>query len=263
MTAPDWASTLGLIRSLAIYYGQPWKSARLRRFYAALVRPGDLAFDVGAHVGNRSRALAAAGARVIALEPQPLFQGVLRRLLPSSAVLLPQAVGARPGRTTLAISRRHPTVSTLSTAWIDRVSTDDGFRGVAWDRTVEVEVTTLDALIERFGRPAFVKIDVEGLEPEILAGLSTPVQSLAFEYLPAALEGAEACIGRLSTLGDYVYNRVVGEEHRFCHADWMAGPAMMQVLRADTSGRSGDVYARLRGTREIAPGRAPTSTTMP
>lgn len=264
MTIPDWASTVGLLRSLAIYYGQPWKTGRLRRLYATLVKPGDLAFDIGAHVGNRSRALAAVGGRVISLEPQPLFEGVLRRLLPPAAVLVPQAVAANPGRMTLAVSRRHPTVSTLSADWIDRVSSDEGFRQVAWDRTVEVEVTTLDALIDRFGRPAFVKIDVEGLEPEILAGLSTPVAALAFEYLPAALDGTEACIDRLAVLGDYVFNRVEGEDHRFLHADWMTGPAMMQVLRAETSRRSGDVYARLRdGNSRIAPGSAPTSTTAP
>ncbi|WP_181704258.1 FkbM family methyltransferase [Chthonobacter albigriseus] len=263
MTLPDAASLIGLGRSLAIYYGRPWKSAELRRFTRELVGPGDLAFDIGAHVGNRSRALVAAGARVVALEPQPLFRAVLRRLLPPGTVILPEAVGSREGRMTLNVSRRHPTVSTLSTGWIAEVSADAGFRKVAWDRAIEVDVTTLDRLIERYGRPRFIKIDVEGLEPEILAGLSQPVPMVAFEYLPAALHGAEACIARLQQLGDYVFNRVEGERHRFLHDDWMAGAAMLRVLHeAAGNGRSGDVYARLRAS-ESTPGSAPTTATSP
>ncbi|HMK12241.1 MAG TPA: FkbM family methyltransferase [Acidimicrobiales bacterium] len=40
------------------------------------------------------------------------------------------------------------------------------------DRSIWVAVTTLDELIARRGAPRFTKIDVEGCEPEVLAGLS-------------------------------------------------------------------------------------------
>jgi hypothetical protein len=49
------AGALGLARSLAIYHGQPWRTRALNRHYAEFVGPGDLAFDVGAHVGNHTR----------------------------------------------------------------------------------------------------------------------------------------------------------------------------------------------------------------
>ena len=76
---------LGLIRSLAVYHAVPLRQPRLRRLYAKFAGPGDLAFDLGAHVGNRTRALAALGCRVVALEPQPDFA----RLLRAGAVDLP------------------------------------------------------------------------------------------------------------------------------------------------------------------------------
>ena len=57
---------------------------------------------------------------------------------------------------------------------------------------MDVAVTTLDALIARFGVPAFIKIDVEGAEPDVLAGLSHAVPVLSFEYLPRALALAVA-----------------------------------------------------------------------
>jgi FkbM family methyltransferase len=243
-----WPALAGLARSLAIYYGQPWKSRALARFYAGLVRPGDLAFDVGAHVGSRTRILRRLGCRVVALEPQPLFHRFLARTLPRAGiVLLPQAVAARSGRMPLAVSSRHPTVSTLSEDWIGTVSATEGFAGVAWDRTVDVSVTTLDALIADHGRPAFVKIDVEGMEAEILAGLSQPLPLVAVEYLPAALGVAVACIDRLEALGPVEFNRVEGEGARFAHADWLDGAAMKAVLAAlPPSARSGDLYARAR-----------------
>jgi hypothetical protein len=103
-----WA---GLARSLVIYRARPWRIPRLARFYRGIVAPGDLAFDIGAHAGNRTWALVRAGARVVAVEPQRLFHAFLARDLPSQVTLLPVALGATPGRAELAVSRLHPTVS--------------------------------------------------------------------------------------------------------------------------------------------------------
>ncbi|MEZ4639279.1 MAG: hypothetical protein R2856_30675 [Caldilineaceae bacterium] len=38
----------GLVRSLIIYYAQPWRAVQARRFYTRYIRRGDLCFDVGA-----------------------------------------------------------------------------------------------------------------------------------------------------------------------------------------------------------------------
>ena len=70
----------GVARSLAIYYGRPWRFRRMDAFYARIIRPGDLCFDLGAHVGNRVRSWRALGARVVAVEPQPALVRVLRLL---------------------------------------------------------------------------------------------------------------------------------------------------------------------------------------
>ncbi len=242
------AGGMGLTRSLAIYYGQPWRRRALARFYGELIKPGDLVFDIGAHVGSRARTLHGLGARVVAVEPQPAFARFLAATMPSERmVLVTEAVGARKGRATLSISRRHPTVSTLSKGWIERVKGEKGFEQVRWDATHEVAVTTLDALIKRFGSPAFCKIDVEGMEAEILAGLSTPIPLLAVEYLPAALPVAEACIDRLTRLGPYVFNLVVGEKHRFIAPDWRSAADIRRLLHETAAdGRSGDLYAGLQ-----------------
>lgn len=241
------AEALGLARSLLIYYARPWKARALRRFYAGFIAPGDLAFDIGAHVGNRARALHRMGARVVALEPQPLLNRFLRKTLPRDRMILrSEAVAAVPGRMQLHASSRHPTVSTLSRDWIQTVQSAPGFEAVAWDRTHTVAATTLDRLIEDHGLPRLCKIDVEGLEAEILQGLSRPIPWIAFEYLPAALNIAEACIDRVAALGPYRFNRVEGEETGFRHEQWLEPEQMRAAVReAAANGRSGDIYARL------------------
>jgi FkbM family methyltransferase len=241
----DVRSLAGLARSLAIYYGRPWRIAQMGRFYAGFVRPGDLAFDIGAHVGNRSRALAHAGARVVALEPQELFHGFLRRTLPSTITVLPLAAGSTVSSAVMSVSRLHPTVSTTTADFVHSVAASKSFSSVSWDRSQPVQTTTLDILIERYGEPAFVKIDVEGAEAEVLAGLSRPVGALAFEFLPATRGVTQACVEHLGRLGDYRYNLTRGERLTFELREWVAAEEIGRFLsRLDRDERSGDIYAR-------------------
>jgi FkbM family methyltransferase len=235
---------LGLARSIAIYHAIPFRQPRLRHLYRNFVHRGDVVFDVGAHAGNHVRALRALGCRVIAVEPQPDFVGVLRLLFGRSAAvtIVETAVGDRVGRATLSISERTPTVTSLSSDWREARAGDADFAGVRWNRSTEVEVTTLDALIERFGLPSFVKLDVEGSEPAALAGLSQPIPAVAFEYLPQALERVSACVQRLGQLDSYVYNWSPGESHRLATKEWTDGAALLDALHGQR--RSGDVYAR-------------------
>ena len=48
MLARAW----GIARSLVIYHGQPAKHRRAVRLYGGFLGPGDLAFDIGAHVNK-------------------------------------------------------------------------------------------------------------------------------------------------------------------------------------------------------------------
>lgn len=244
----DRATLQGLARSLLIYRARPWRRRALARFYRTLLADGALAFDVGAHAGSRTRALLDAGARCVALEPQPAFAALLARgFAREPRVLLDaRAVGRAPGTARLRVSSRHPTVSTLSADMVGRVGASAGFEHVRWDREVRVDVTTLDALIAIHGLPDFCKIDVEGHEAEILAGLGRAVPLVAVEYLPAALDVAHACIERLAGLGEYRFNLCRGESRRFGHDRWLdAGRVHAALDEAAAGGASGDLYARL------------------
>ena len=239
---------IGLARSLAIYHALPGRQRRMRRLYADFLRSGDLVFDIGAHVGNHVRAFAALGCRVVAVEPQPEFSRLLRVAFARFAgvKVIEAAVSDTSGSSALAISDRTPTVATLDSEWREARTAEPEFAGVRWNRQVAVRTTTLDELIDLFGDPAFIKIDVEGSEPAVLAGLNRPVRGLSFEYLPRALGLVETSLGRLRELGHYQFNWSAGESFRFASSTWMNERQLIASLKsAAAQGRSGDVYARL------------------
>jgi hypothetical protein len=64
-------------------------------------------------------------------------------------------------------------------------------------RPLTVRLTTLDALIARHGMPDFVKIDVEGFEAQVLAGLTRRPAALSFEFHGSLLDVLASCIDSL------------------------------------------------------------------
>ncbi len=243
------ASTWGVVRSLGMYYGQPWKTGRMRRFYGQFIEPGDLCFDVGAHVGNRVRAFTALGARVVAVEPQPRMLQVLERLYGGreDVTILPIGISDAPGQLTLHINTKNPTLTSFSEEWVEGFSGHPDIPAAPWDDSVEVEVNTLDQLMKVHGQPVFCKVDVEGLEDKVLAGMSFAVEALSFEAYPLQIDRSVACVERLKALGDYRFRTVQAETFRWVQPDWLSAEEMVAWLKERTiTDGSEDVYARRR-----------------
>lgn len=144
-------------------------------FVRAILRPGDIAVDVGANVGIFTLIAAhavGAGGQVHAFEPVPanferLAENVSRNAL-SNVVLNQVAAGAAAGETRLGLEPGTDLTSGKAMS---------GFFTVGSPlRAVTVPVVSLDGYTgDRLpGRQIrFIKIDVEGFEPEVLRGMRT------------------------------------------------------------------------------------------
>lgn len=233
------------VRSLRIYYGGRARAAAMDRLYSNFVQPGDLVFDVGAHVGDRVASFRRLGARVVAVEPQHAMIRVLKLLygLSRKVMIEEVAVGRAPGRACMLINPDNPTVSSVSAAFVDAARGAPGWETQRWTNLADIDVTTLDALIVKYGCPAFIKLDVEGFEAEALLGMSWTVRALSFEFTTIQRDVAFACVERCKALGYARFNAALGENQTLM-TEWVDATDITRWLaELPQSANSGDVYA--------------------
>ncbi|MFV0367697.1 MAG: FkbM family methyltransferase [Hyphomicrobiaceae bacterium] len=237
-----------LKRSLDVYYGDADREIAMDALYGRHLRKSALAFDIGSHVGDRIASFRRLGARVVALEPQPDCMAVLDALYccDGAVTLIQSACGREAGQLTLHVNSANPTVTTASNEFIKAAEGAGGWEGQIWDREITVPVTTLDNLIEQHGVPAFIKVDVEGFEADVMAGLSRPVPALSFEFTTIQRDIAYACLDRLKEIGPYAFNVALGESQKLALNN-PVGAAQMQahIAALPHEANSGDIYAFL------------------
>ena len=210
-----------------------------RAQFGQLIKPGDLVFDVGANLGQTIDVLRDLRTRVVAIEPNPACRPLLRALYSSDpdVVLVEAALGGTPG------------VAWLNAAGTDAVaSLRDDWPGLAFGRgtleRVEVEVTTLDRLIDRHGAPKLCKVDVEGFETEVFAGLSQSIETVMFEYHLGELDRARQCLAKLATLGAQAVDLVPEDADDFLWGDWPTPEEASRRLGEPGVPRVGDLFVR-------------------
>jgi len=242
------------LRSLGLDGMAEWILAiqeRFRRrrrilFYSKFVSPGDLCFDVGANVGNRTDILLRLGARVIAIEPQSECLVELKRKFGSNpnVILIKAGLDEVENEYRTILKSEQSGISSMSEEWIKTVKASGRFGKEKWTDHEQVQVTTLDALISKYGLPSFCKIDVEGYELNVIKGLSNPIRTISFEFTPEIMEPAVGAIKHLQTLGPYEFNYSIGESMQLSLGNWVDSQEIISdliSLRDKTV--FGDIYA--------------------
>jgi FkbM family methyltransferase len=213
-------------------------------FYSQFIRKGDLCFDVGANVGKFTSAFLELGAKVVCVEPQDVC---LKQLYKSfgvnrGVIIVGKAVGEHEGYGELLICEEAPTISTMSDRWTNEGRFSKNYK---WTKTRKVPVTTLDALIQTYGRPKYCKIDVEGFEEPALKGLTKPVPLLSFEFTREFFDDAKKCIDHLLSIGRVKFNCSLGESMQFLFQKWVT-PDELYKRMDEGKLLWGDIYARFQ-----------------
>ena len=215
-------------------------------------------FDVGANKGQKTDIFLRLGASVVAVEPDPSNQRILKqsfldyRLKRRPVTIVGKAVSDRSGKAVFLIDEPGSAKNTLNQKWADTLRSDPGRFGktLAFGKHREVETITLEQLIHSYGRPYYVKIDVEGHELSVLRGMKTVVPFLSFEVnLPEFRGEAEECVKMLDQLasgGDF--NQTPDCSRGFVFKEWQSCSAALDVLKSSTE-TCLEVFWRAPGSR--------------
>lgn len=225
---------------------------KTRNFIGQLVGVNDLVFDVGAHVGKMTEVYLALGARVICFEPQTQCVRELLRKFGSNGnvVIEQQGIASSEGSMPFLECSQCDMLSTFSKEWTQKGRFAD--HNYTWNKQKMIAVTTLDAMIAKYGVPRYCKIDVENFEYEVLKGLSTPIKYISFESAIEYINNSIKCIELLQKLGYRKFNFSVAESASFLFNEWITGEVLIQSLIDEASndnwkrtwGFWGDIFAQ-------------------
>ncbi len=218
-----------------------------KSFFEGFLAKGELCFDVGANVGNRITPFLQLGAKVVAVEPQEPCYRLLKWKFGNKITLVTKGLCEKECVRKFHISTNTSAISSFSDEWINSVKVDR-FSQNDWDKTIEVEMTTLDNLIKEYGKPSFIKIDVEGYELEVLNGLSQPIKMISIEFtVPEQSNKIVECIDRIKSINpDIECNFTIGEETKFAKDKWLTVQELYELIKTQEFiwYRFGDIYIR-------------------
>jgi FkbM family methyltransferase len=156
-----------------------------------------------------------------------------------------KALGEKTGVAKMYVSSAD-VLSSLSKEFIEKTSKSGRFQEGWWNKEEEVEVTTLDRLIAEYGKPKFIKIDVEGFELQVVKGLSQPIEMISLEYTPELTSNLKAAIEHLETLGNYEFNLSWCESMVMSRSQWLGKEKIFQLMDSmvDEMYLFGDIYLK-------------------
>lgn len=174
----------------------------------------NLVFDIGANMGQTVNIFMDEAEKVIAFEPNPKLTNHLKNRFEKDNVIVDsRAVSYKIGTQNFNISNYH-FLSTFSNDWISNSRFNNSY---SWDDVLEVQTTTLNNIIDEYGIPDYIKIDVEGYEYEVLTSFTKLLDEtiLSFEWVEEQKYRIIEIVNHLFNIGYNKFYYTEGDEILF------------------------------------------------
>jgi len=156
-------------------------------------------FDIGANIGNWALANIDQCDKIISIEASPItFNKLVNNCTNTKIILLNYAVCNNNGNDITFYQARDDALSTINKEWLS--SDTSRFYNHPYTE-ITCKTITIDKLIEQYGLPDLIKIDVEGGEYECIVSLTHKVKLLCFEWASETNTNTFNCTDYLFNLG--------------------------------------------------------------
>ena len=158
-------------------------------------------FDIGANIGKWSLSNINNCKRIIALEASPTtFNKLLLNIGNNSKIIcLNYAVCNSDDEYITFYDSNADTLSTINKDWLDS-ETSRFYKQYNYNE-INCRTIKLDKLIDEYGIPELIKIDVEGGEFECISSLTQKVNNLCFEWASETNNITFRCLDYLESIG--------------------------------------------------------------
>jgi FkbM family methyltransferase len=155
-------------------------------------------FDIGANVGKWALANINSCDRIISIEASPItFNMLVNNCKHDNITLLNYAICNNDRKDITFYQSDAHTISTINKDWLSHPKSR--FYQYANYKEIRCRTLLMDDLIEHYGMPDLIKVDVEGGEYECISSLTQKVPLLCFEWASELNDISIKCI-------DYLYN---------------------------------------------------------
>lgn len=156
-------------------------------------------FDIGSNIGEWSLSNIDLCDKIISIEASPItFIKLVDNCKHDRIILLNYAVCNNNGNDISFYQAEHDVLSTINKNWL----TKETYRFYNHPYIeINCKTITIDKLIEQYGLPDLIKIDVEGGEYECITSLTQKVKLLCFEWSSETNDITLNCIDYLQNLG--------------------------------------------------------------
>lgn len=234
-----------ILLKLSVIYQKRINIDDLNNHFKQLISKSTLIFDIGSNIGIYTSIFLKYSSKVISVEPQEslcLLQKKLfkEEILNDRLIIEHIAIDSKNKIVELHINSKDLLSSTSKKYQTEVIPKEFSFTENI--KTEAVQAKNIDSLILKYGKPNYIKIDIEGSEEKAIMGLNHQIPLISFECnIPYFKKEMFEILKKLSTLGKYEYNFLKHKEFVF-NSDLKSGNEIRSLVQNGSLSGVFDLY---------------------